>query len=125
MKMTPPNIKLKDVDRVEKKFKAFRCHACRKDLDHSLNPEPKRSCQYCGCGEWEQVRSLTLHEAYFLYSETGVLFLNEDKPQHRYVQKFLDNSPRFVRWLDGLQQKQKMMKWPYRWLLRDVLLQDV
>jgi DNA-directed RNA polymerase subunit RPC12/RpoP len=71
------------------KHKAYRCHRCGKSLDTSINPEPKRLCEFCGSGRWEEVRVLTLDESFTLYKDYGVVFLNDDDPIHQGMLKRL------------------------------------
>ena len=119
----PPNYRLKASDKTMPKFQAFRCRTCGRDIDTSLNPIPKRACAYCGCGHWRNVTTLTLQESFRIYSQTGVVFLNEDKPEHAKLKLWLQNHPRCVRWLEKKQAKGSLSKGPYSWIGK--ILKDV
>jgi len=123
MQSMPPKIRLTDADREVPKYVAYRCHSCRKDFDTSLNVTPKRTCRFCGGGLWTKVRVLTLKEAYDLYAQTGVVFLNHDKEEHLTMQKWLKEHSRIVNFLDKKQRAGVLGKFPYkviRWMLKDI-----
>src|SRR3990167_7606421 len=101
--------------RLGTRFVAYRCGACGKDIDVNVNPCPKRFCAYCGCGRWRKMTALTLREAFLLYADTGVVFVNEDKPEHMEVGSWLRARPRAERWLDRKQRLGCLKKWPYSW----------
>ena len=120
MQTTPPQVRLTDADRHKPLYVAYRCQKCRRDFDTSLNPTPKKVCRFCGSGRWEKVKVLTLKEAYDLYAQTGVLFLNHDTPEHVRLHKWLAKHSRITALLDNKQRAGVLSKWPYV-LIRKIL----